>query len=105
MKIRGWGRDYNVVPVASRYAVGETLAVQLKCWNDEYGMWEPYGSLTVKLNDEFEGEETAYVDVNNIPEAEKFIQENGLGVPTGGFKMSGYCVYPLYKFDLTKIGG
>ena len=105
MKIQSWGKEYDVAPVASRYAVGGTLAVQLRCWDSEYEVWEPFGSLTVKLNDDMEGDETAYVDVNNIQNAEKFIQENGLGVPTGGFKMSGYCVYPLYKFDLTKIGG
>ena len=43
-------------------------------------------------------EDYAYVDTNNMPNAEQFIEENKLGEFVGKYKMSGFCCYPLYKF-------
>lgn len=95
MKIKSWGMEYDVIPVITKYAMGDTLAIQLVCDDGE-----PYGVLTVKLDDRLEDDVCAYVDVNNIPGAEEFIRENGLGVFTGVKKVSGYCEYPLYKFNV-----
>ena len=46
---------------------------------------------------------TFYVDINNCPWATKFIKDNELGEFTGKYGKSGFCVYPLYKFNLDKI--
>lgn len=48
-------------------------------------------------------EDEAFVDTNNCPWAEDFIKEYGLGEPTGYRGASGFCTYPLYKFNLEKI--
>ena len=62
---------------------------------------EPYGDITVNL-----GKVPAYcgyVDMNNMPELEKFIEEHKLGTFTGLVKQSGYCTYPLYMFDVERL--
>ena len=65
------------------------------------------GDLTAVLTKCLDGmtlhEDEAYVDVNNCPWAKDFIEINKLGTPTGVSTGSGYCLYPLYKFDLEKV--
>ena len=63
----------------------------------------PYAVLTVNVDTEGATDNRAYVDVNNCPWAERFIKDNGLGEPTGWSCLSGFCVYPLYQFDLEKF--
>ena len=59
--------------------------MKIKGWDQEY---------EVKI----EKSEYAYVDTNNMPNAEDFINENKLGEFAGEYKNSGFCWYPLYKF-------
>lgn len=63
---------------------------------------ESYGNLTVCLGDKLP-EYHAYVDTNNMPELVGFIKRYELGEPTGDYASSGYCRYPLYKFDKDKL--
>ena len=44
-----------------------------------------------------------YLDTNNMSEIERFIKENGIGEFTGWKQRSGFCSYPLYKFDPEKL--
>lgn len=62
---------------------------------------EPYGNLTVNLSDNNEllPMYYAYIDVNNMPEAEKVLQTSGLAKPVGAVRQSGFVSYPLYAFD------
>lgn len=46
----------------------------------------------------------AYIDTNNCSWAEDFLVDNDFGLPTGEYKASGFCIYPLYQLDLEKIG-
>lgn len=62
----------------------------------------PYGALTVNLQEKL-SDYFAYVDTNNIPEAQKFIEDYELGKFTGLFGRSGYCLYPLYAFDSERL--
>lgn len=42
----------------------------------------------------------AFADVNNFPGVLKFIEDYGLGLPTGEYFMNGgFCAYPLVRFD------
>ena len=84
------------------------IAIQLvEAAGDDAGM--NYSDLTVNLGSDI-GNETimprscGFIDVNNFPAAERFIAENGLGTPYKRFGeqvygYSGYCEYPLYRFD------
>lgn len=96
MKIKGMFAEYEVKAEKTEYYNGN-FAMVLYCHDDEYDFWEPYGNLTVNFEEKLP-ENHAYVDVNNIPNAEAFIAEYKLGEPLGEFKMSGFCCYPLYKF-------
>jgi len=63
---------------------------------------EPYGDLTVNLAGKAP-DYCGYVDLNNMPELEKFIEENDLGEFTGLTQRSGFCEYPLYLFNVDKL--
>ena len=97
MKVLSYGGVYEVVAKRATYANNRNLAVVLE---DENG--GPFATLTVNLNEKLP-EGCAYVDTNNCPFAEKLILGNKLGEPTGRVGLSGYCCYPEYKFDLSKI--
>ena len=96
MKIRGYGKEYTVEAKKGMYQNGN-LCIQLLCLNEEFGYMEPYAKLTVNLQDGL-ASDLAYVDTNNVPGAEDFINTYGLGVNTGVTRRSGYCTYPLYRF-------
>lgn len=48
-------------------------------------------------------EDEAYVDTNNCPWAEDFIHRYRLGEDTQICAQSGFCTYPLYKFNMDRI--
>lgn len=96
MKIFNYGKPYDVKIKVSEYYNGN-LCIQLICENGE-----PYGNLTVNFNNNLPVN-MAYVDTNNMPDAERFIRENQLGTFMGTTKPSGYCEYPLYKFLLESL--
>lgn len=67
--------------------------------NDNY---EPYGDVSFNLGVKAP-DYCAYVDLNNMPELVKFIEENDLGEFTGLTQRSGFCEYPLYMFHVDKL--
>lgn len=73
-----------------------SLYVALTAVGDGYP--EPYGNVTVNLERKIPLY-CAFVDTNNMPEAEDFLINNGLASFTGLVQESGYCTYPLYRFD------
>lgn len=87
----------------SAYANNNGLYVGLNSWDEEYQFFEPYGDITVNLSSLKVPDYCGYVDTNNMPNAEQFIKEHDLGVFTGLTKRSGYCEYPLYMFDRSKL--
>lgn len=99
-EVKSYGKTYNVRIVASKYANNKTLALSLIT---EKG--EPFANLTVNIKDSmiWADETTAFVDTNNCPWAEEFIAENKLGKYMGIRGASGFCTYPLYKFNLKKL--
>ena len=102
MKVKSYGKEYDVSVRKQKYVDGG-LAIVLDYFDLDYQCVMPFAKLTVNLGRMNYG--YAYVDTNNCPWAEEFIAENGLGEPTGDICCSGFCVYPLYKFDMEKIGG
>lgn len=91
-----WGGTEEVTIHKTKYAKGG-LAIQLFC---DDGI--PYATLTVNLKKVPDG--YAYVDTNNLPFAEEFINRYKLGkYVVGQDAISGFCVYPLYHFDMDKL--
>lgn len=97
---------YHVRIEVGHYDFDGSLCVDLYDVDND----EPFTTLTVcvpDINDEpyaIMGEDTAFVDTNNNPEAEEFIKRYKLGTPLGIYASSGFCRYPAYKFDLKKLG-
>lgn len=97
-KVSTFFGDYNVQVRLGRYSENKNLAIDL--FDPEEG---PFARLTVNLSMKLPDNQ-AFVDVNNCPWAEDFIEDNGLGKNTGKSGWSGYCIYPLYEFDMEAIG-
>lgn len=76
------------------------LYIGLNEQSEEYS--EPYGDMTVNLDGKAP-DYCGFVDLNNMPELEKFIEDNKLGEFTGLMKQSGFCQYPLYLFDPERL--
>lgn len=95
-----WGGTEKVELEISTYQNNGGLYIGLNDVGGEYQ--ESYGDMTVNL-DRKAPNYCAYVDINNMPELEKFIKENELGDFTGLTGRSGFCEYPLYLFDPGKL--
>lgn len=101
-EIESYGKTYNVRIERNTYAYGNNIALSLIA---ESG--EPFCNLTVNLPESFiwGDDKTAFVDTNNCPWAEDFIEQNNLGEPVGYECRSGFCTYPLYRFNLDELEG
>ncbi|WP_407414241.1 DUF4313 domain-containing protein [Methanobrevibacter sp.] len=99
MKVNLYGTIFDVAAKRSTYMANNSLAVMLEDSTDG----SPFGVLTVCLPHEFTPDGCAYVDTNNCPWAEEFIKENQLGDKLEFTAQSGFCTYPLYRFNLNKI--
>lgn len=95
------GKIINVLLKINCYVNNDTLYIGLM--SEEHGHMEPYGNMTVNLSVPDVPNYCAFIDTNNITELEKFIEENGLGEPTGFEQKSGFCSYPLYKFHAERL--
>ena len=97
------GETTPVRVIVTKYNNPETLAILLKCAESP---WEDFAVITVNLvnspygDGQYQDESHAYIDTNNCPWAEEFLQENGIAKPDPRdiYGMSGYCTYPLYEF-------
>lgn len=45
----------------------------------------------------------AFLDTNNYPGIDKWIEKNGLGLPMGVQEQSGFCQYPLYTLFIPAL--
>jgi hypothetical protein len=95
-----YGGTEKVELEISSYHNSRCLYIGLNCVSGENP--ESYGDITVNLEGKVP-DYCAYVDLNNMPELEKFIEDNQLGDFTGLTKRSGFCEYPLYLFDPEKL--
>lgn len=92
---------YDILFSIGRYQVYNNTAVEMYSKAEDGDYYEPFASMTVNINDLPDG--CACIDTNNIEGIESFIEENGLGKNTGLSVRSGFCVYPIYQFDLDKF--
>ena len=98
--VNSWGVDYKLTGLqADSYRTDGTLYLEL--WTDE----EPFAALTVCLGikKSKDNKHLAFIDTNNFPQAPQVVEYLGIGEPTGLYRSSGFCMYPLYTFDLQKI--
>lgn len=103
------GKTTPVTVRLTKYQSNNKLAVQLICAK---APWSPFATITVNLPDVPEellkmwfGSQMpdknmlAFLDTNNCPWVEEFLEENHIAENTRISMPSGFCVYPLYKFN------
>ena len=83
-------RGRTVEVKAETYRNNGTLALTLVYEDGERDV------ITVNLGNGYQSESMAFLDSNNYPDIEKWIQKNNLGVAMGVLVQSGFCRYPLY---------
>lgn len=94
------GKTFCLIPYAREYSINGRLAIELVDKKTK----ETFTFLTVNTNEFLsDDKELAFVDTNNNPWAEKFIEDNKLGVKTDHLIISGFWTYTEYRFDLSKL--
>ena len=101
--INAFDKEWTLTPELVVYVVPDfigdqqhNIGLNLYC-EGENGL-EPFATLTKSFG-EFIGQKyCAYVDTNNCPFANQLL-EQGIAVDTGFTKQSGFCSYPLWRFD------
>ena len=87
----------------NRYACDKSLYISAESLSEDGDWWEPFATLTKSLCVGMADETHAFLDTNNLPGVDKFVEQYGLGKPTGQVVGSGWCEYPLYEFDPMKL--
>ena len=94
-----YGDDYLLTPYTYQYQNNGSLAILLFDEQEEL-----FCDMTVNISTaSTSGSNCAFVDTNNNPWIIEYIEANELGKPTGRYASSGYCQYPEYEFDLSKM--
>lgn len=94
-----WAVYKNCFLQVGRYQADNSRAIEI--WNREDG---PIARITVYITGSMLAEDETVLDTNNCPWAVEFVESNGLGENTGRTVRSGYCVYPVVKLNVEKIG-
>lgn len=82
----------------NNYLYNDSLAIRIL--NAECG---PVATITTCIDGFLLQKNEAYIDTNNCPWAEDFIKEYKLGKPTGRKARSGFCEYPVYRFNMDRL--
>ena len=103
-----YGEEHKIILRKGNYNNNGTLAIDMiKVFDD--GHEEPWSMLTVNIqdsNDYANAVDTAFVDVNNLGSSIiSWLGHNNIGEPTGMFGFSGFCCYPLFKFNKKTLEG
>lgn len=74
----------------------ENLVVEMDYFDEDFKCYAPFCTLSVNLDESIPPDQF-FVDTNNCPWAEQFLQENNIAKPVGRCGHSGFCTYPLYE--------
>lgn len=91
-----YGKAWKIFLSAAEYADGRLAVVINHVCDDEI---EEFAVATVNLGDHLDAPHLAYADTNNCPWLFPFLTQNGLAEMTGRFARSGFCIYPLMRWN------
>jgi hypothetical protein len=100
--IASHSESYEVKPILTFYTAvrdfmgEEKLNIALLLEDAETG--EGYTAVTTNLGEFISVRNAAYIDTNNNPGIDRWLEQNGIAKMTGLTKQSGYCTYPLAVF-------
>lgn len=101
-EIEFYGKKYHVVLEKGKYSNNGTLAIEMICTTPKGKYKEPFGMLTVNLDDSdvMANDTMAFIDTNNLGiEIIQWLTKNGIATHTQMMGFSGFCAYPLFKFN------
>ena len=103
INMRKYGKDHPMTFELANYADNGSLYVGLI--TNEAGYAEPWSNLTVNLRGSKWCEPNcAYIDVNNNGDGIiDWLVDNGFGNVTEKLGVSGFCVYPEFRFNMEKL--
>ena len=84
--------EYKLTIEYTKYYNGK-LAVILHDGDDEFGV----ATVNLPASDDLD-DKTQFVDTNNLPGIDKWLEENDIAEYTGIDGYSGFCAYPLMQF-------
>lgn len=95
-----YGKKYHIGLLKSTYANNDTLYIEMVETTPKGKIKDYFDTLTVNLEFSFATKDKQYIDTNNLgEEILNWLKDNGIAKPTGEYGFSGYCTYPLFKFD------
>ena len=96
------GTDYKIWLKEEHYASNGNLALQAYTAEGE-----PFAMISTNVEGALtptEGKDHICLDDNNLPlKSFDNLMNAGVLIPTGRHAQSGFCNYPIYKVDLSKI--
>ena len=96
-----WGKEHPITFYVHKYANNGNLCISM--YTNEDGFPEPWSTLTVNLGVKCK-ENCAFIDVNNNGmEIIDWLVDNNLGRVLPREKISGFCIYPEFEFDMEAI--
>lgn len=96
-----WGETYNLAIEKHTYSNNGSLALELI---DVDGN-ESFAVITTNLpfSDTLEKNQQ-FVNINELPDICEWLEKNKIAKKVkGASATSGFCTYPVYEFDLSKI--
>lgn len=97
-----FGDTIRVRPKINMYANNNNLYVGLDWYDKDYGCWEPYCDVTVNIW-KLPYLESAIDTNNNDSRILKFLVDQGFGQLTDRVQPSGFCVFPVFRFNADKL--
>ena len=92
------GESVSVAFITDAYANNNLYVGLADCGEDFY----PLLDITVNL-DEICPSDCAFVDTENNPGIDNWLMTNGIAEPTGNWAVSGFCIYPEFRFNMEKV--
>ena len=86
-----------VMVKAESYRNNNTLALTLNYEDGDRDV------VSVNLNSRFQCRSMTFLDTNNYPGIDDWVQKNGIGQPVGISERSGFCKYNLYTIFLNVL--
>lgn len=99
-KIESYGKEVKLYFRLKKYAEGDREAIQAYEFTDD-GESQPYAMITVNFPNYPLPEPKihgfyCFIDTNNCPWAYQMLLDTGIGIPTGDFRTSYFCSYPVF---------
>lgn len=97
-----YGGTYQLTPRINMYANNDNLYVGFDYFDNEYECWDPYCDATVNIIP------LAYLEAaidtnNNGMRMLDFLESAGFGKRTPFTVSSGFCTFPIFKFNEDRI--